>query len=286
MLPPILFITSLLYSSHPDDKPTGDMRERIDKKKLLEIARKNAMHMLKNGQLPGAATMRELEKARYGGKSINELTDFCKKLSNGEIPSDLSSVSSGDSDHDREGNSKAFHHPFVLKDRGPIVMNIRNSVPMPTRPVDVTNAILQAFPVSSGQQHRQSEMEWVPVDPNKTTEATPAVPTSTMTAAKPVKKPETCTTVALIEPSSSASATNPAITPSNNNVTHQNSGPQMSHPPAFVTYPPLRNYNAPPVEPLQPPPQPPPMLQQTTGGVFPPPAPAPVSQRMHKMVNL
>lgn len=235
------------------------MRERIDKKKLLEIARKNAMSMLKNGALPGITTIRELQRASYGGggKSIDELTDFCKKLSNGEVLTDLSSVSSGDSDHDREGNSKAFHHPFVLKDRGPIVLNIRNSIPIPTRSVDQTNAILQAFPVSSGQDHRQSEMEWVPVEPTKAkldqTNAAPPTQPSNSSAKKPAT--ESVTTVAVLEP--------------------VQRGPQMNHPPAFVTYPPLRSYaNNGHVEPLQPPPQPPPELGER---VFPIAPPVPVS---------
>lgn len=243
------------------------MRERIDKKKLLEIARKNAMTMLKNGALPGIATMKELQRAQYGGggKSIDELTDFCKKLSNGEVLTDLSSVSSGDSDHDREGNSKAFHHPFVLKDRGPIVLNIRNSIPIPTRSVDQTNAILQAFPVSSGQEHRQSEMEWVPVEPTKVKPVTtatdqykPATPAPSSSATSSTAKKTTTepiTTVALLEP------------------VHR--GPQMNHPPAFVTYPPLRSYaNNGPVEPLEPPPQLPPELG---GRVFPMAPPVAVS---------
>lgn len=240
------------------------MRERIDKKKLLEIARKNAMHMMKNGQLPGSA-MRQLEKARFGGKSIDELTDFCKKLSNGEVLTDLSSVSSGDSDHDREGNSKAFNHPFVLRDRGPIVMNIRNSVALPTRSVDQTNAILQAFPVSSGQDHRQSEMEWVPVEPKKllAIEASPAP--AAASAKQPAKKPEAVTTVAVIEPSSGAASS--AVPPPGFIPPPPPGGPQMNHPPAFITYPPLRSYpNSAPVAPLQPPPQPPAML---TDNVFP-----------------
>lgn len=50
--------------------------DRIDKKRLLEIARKNAITMLKNGTLPGtqnlAADAKEkaLAKMRYGGKFI------------------------------------------------------------------------------------------------------------------------------------------------------------------------------------------------------------------------
>lgn len=58
------------------------------------------------------------------GKSIEELTDYCKRLSNAEELGELSSLSE-DSDHDGEGKERAFHHPFEVKDRGPIVMNIR-----------------------------------------------------------------------------------------------------------------------------------------------------------------
>lgn len=90
------------------------------------------MTMLKNGTLPGTQNLAPgdkelfLHKMRYDGKTVEELTDFCKKLSNGEaLNEDLSSVSSGESDHDHEGHSKVFHHPFVLKDRGHIVMNIK-----------------------------------------------------------------------------------------------------------------------------------------------------------------
>lgn len=107
---------------------------RIDKKRLLEIARKNAIAMLKNGTFPGSDKLapdlkeKALEKMRHGGKSIEELTEYCRKLSNGEALGDLSSVSDDDSDHDRDGKDMAFHHPFVLKERGPIVMNIRVSI--------------------------------------------------------------------------------------------------------------------------------------------------------------
>ncbi|XP_059619856.1 protein Son isoform X2 [Phlebotomus argentipes] len=150
-------------------------REKIDKKKLLEIARKNAISMLKNGTLPGCQNLapadkeKALAKMTHGGKSIEELTEYCKKLSNGESLNDLSSVSSGneDSDHDKDGNAKAFHHPFVVKDRGPIVMNIKNSVPIPPKTAEQTKALLMQFPVSSGQHHRATESEWVPVSPKK-----------------------------------------------------------------------------------------------------------------------
>lgn len=50
--------------------------DRIDKKRLLEIARKNAISMLKNGTLPGTQNMapdtkeKVLAKMRYGGKQL------------------------------------------------------------------------------------------------------------------------------------------------------------------------------------------------------------------------
>lgn len=57
------------------------------------------------------------------GKTVDELTEFCKKLSKGEANGYLSNIS-GDSDIDAD-LEKPFHHPFVIKDRGPIVMNIK-----------------------------------------------------------------------------------------------------------------------------------------------------------------
>ncbi|XP_011184991.2 protein Son isoform X1 [Zeugodacus cucurbitae] len=140
----------------------------IDKKRLLEIARKNAISMFKRGNLPGCDSMSQevkdkvLLKMRYGGKTVQDLTDFCKKISNGENLSDLSSDE--DSDVDKSGNTKAFHHPFQLKEREPIVMHIRNATTLPLRPTsnDAVKAITMQFPVSSGERHRMTEA-WVPV---------------------------------------------------------------------------------------------------------------------------
>lgn len=195
------------------------MRDKIDKKKLFEIARQNAMSMLKNGTLPGSQNLAPADKERFlgqmrnRGKTIDELTDFCKKLSNGQTAdtfNDLSSVSSGDSesehpDHDKEGNSKAFNHPFVLKDRGPIVLNIRNSVPLPPRTVDQTKAITAQFPVSSGQQHRQSEA-WVPVEPKK---PAPPAPAPVVREQKPKRTQEQGGFALLNPPSGSPPAATP-----------------------------------------------------------------------------
>lgn len=56
--------------------------DRIDKKRLLEIARKNAISMLKNGTLPGTQNMapeakeKVLAKMRFGGKFVDRLTSI------------------------------------------------------------------------------------------------------------------------------------------------------------------------------------------------------------------
>lgn len=84
--------------------------------------------MLKSGTLPRISTNAKeklMAKIRHGGKTIEELTSYCKKLSRAEDLGELSDLS--DSDNDGEGQPKAFHHPFEVKDRGPIVMNIRVS---------------------------------------------------------------------------------------------------------------------------------------------------------------
>lgn len=82
--------------------------------------------MLKSGMLPRLsddAKEKMMAKIRHGGKTIEELTNYCKKLSRAEDLGELSDLS--DSDVDGDGMPRAFHHPFEVKDRGPIVMNIR-----------------------------------------------------------------------------------------------------------------------------------------------------------------
>ncbi|XP_050307702.1 protein Son [Anthonomus grandis grandis] len=150
---------------------------RIDKKKLLEIARRNAIQMMKSGSLPGALSLGTIAQEKMiaaiksGGKSIDELTDFCKSLSKKEELGELSSLSEKeDSDAD-----EPFHHPFKIKDRPTtITMNIKNAVPLPTKTTqERTTELRMQFPVSSGQQHRVNE-EWVPVAP-QTSQTKPVV---------------------------------------------------------------------------------------------------------------
>lgn len=111
------------------------------------------------------------------GKSVAELTEYCKKLSNGEIgDSDISDVES-------EVEERAFHHPFELKDREPIIMNIRNSVPIQPKSANEKKELLKLFPVSSGQEHRKTELEWVPVAPPPDPATKSSAPLAIMPAA-------------------------------------------------------------------------------------------------------
>lgn len=136
--------------------------------------------MLKNGMLPRIsddAKEKMIAKIRHGGKTIEELTNYCQKLSRAEDLGELSDLS--DSDVDGEGQPRAFHHPFEVKDRGPIVMNIRNSIPHAPKQASELKAIMSQFPVSSGKHHSAVENTWVPVT---TTKGATSTTTTTTTA--------------------------------------------------------------------------------------------------------
>ncbi|XP_076668342.1 uncharacterized protein LOC143368960 isoform X2 [Andrena cerasifolii] len=156
-------------------------RIEIDKKKLLEIARKNAINMIKQGTLPLAQQDKAIAAIQTGGKTVDELTDFCKSLSKSEALGELSSISS---EEDGSESEKGFHHPFLLKGRpSSIIMNIRDAKQLPTKTfqektVESSNQLRLQFPVSSGQHHRKSENEWIPVTPKKSEPKKQFVPAS------------------------------------------------------------------------------------------------------------
>ncbi|OAD59105.1 Protein SON, partial [Eufriesea mexicana] len=141
-------------------------RIEIDKKKLLEIARRNAINMIKQGTLPLVQQDKAIAAIQAGGKTVDELTDFCKSLSKSEALGELSSISS---EEDGSESEKGFHHPFLLKGRpSSIIMNIKDAKQLPTKTfqektVESSNQLRLQFPVSSGQHHRKSENEWIPV---------------------------------------------------------------------------------------------------------------------------
>jgi len=140
----------------------------IDKPRLLEIARKNAAKLMKNGCMPtDIFSTDQIVAIRAGGKSVEELTDYCKKLAEKDALGDACDFSDGSDDDD---GSTFIHHPFVVKERPmpQITLNIRNATPLPVRTpqeLAIANVVLKGvFPVSSGTQHRIKELEWKPVE--------------------------------------------------------------------------------------------------------------------------
>ncbi|XP_049872709.1 protein Son isoform X2 [Pectinophora gossypiella] len=181
--------------------PSGVKLADSEKKRLLEVARRNAINMLKNGAVPaGAAALpphtrnQVMAAIQSGGKSVDELTDFCKHLSKKEALGELSSVSSNDEGMSENEDTIAFHHPFLVKEKAPIVMNIRGGAPLPVKstsilPVANKEELRLQFPVSSGSQHREKASEWVPVSPKKS-EMQVAKLNSKPAAPKPVEPPK------------------------------------------------------------------------------------------------
>lgn len=138
--------------------------------------------MIKQGTLSVIQQDKAIAAIQSGGKTVDELTDFCKSLSKSEALGELSSISSEDEESESE---KGFHHPFLLKERpSSIIMNIKDAKQLPTKTfqektAETSNQLRLQFPVSSGQHHRRSENEWVPVTPKKPEPKKVFVPAST-----------------------------------------------------------------------------------------------------------
>lgn len=115
---------------------------------------------MKSGSLPGALTLgpqaqeKVIAAIKAGGKTIEELTEFCKTLSRKEELGELSSISddnSSDSDND-----KAFHHPFQIKDRPTsITMNIKVTR-VGLSQLDVMDLILECNSVANENNARKN----------------------------------------------------------------------------------------------------------------------------------
>uniref|UniRef100_A0A914W2X3 Protein SON n=1 Tax=Plectus sambesii TaxID=2011161 RepID=A0A914W2X3_9BILA len=168
------------------ESPTPrDSSGHIDKKKLFDIARRNASAMLQVGTLQQLKTMTadEIAKLKAGGRSIDELTEYCKKLQKrqdktkrkegGEV------VTSSDSEGGKSEDDLDFiNHPFEIKPNAGIILNIPNAVPLPVKTPHQRafneSQLRITFPVSSGQQHREKE-EWTPVEKGEKMALVPAV---------------------------------------------------------------------------------------------------------------
>lgn len=150
--------------SHKDKRKPDDRHLKIDKTKLREIAIKNAVNIAKVAGTPLAVAI------KAGGKSVEELTEYCKKIQEKEDERRKESHhydSSSDEEPAQVSDDEPFHHPFQVKEPATIIMDIKNAKQLPVvTPQErlVNSAQLRiTFPVSSGSQHR--EKEWVPVEP-------------------------------------------------------------------------------------------------------------------------
>ncbi|MFH4974337.1 hypothetical protein AB6A40_001046 [Gnathostoma spinigerum] len=156
---------------------------KIDKKKLLEIAQKNAAQMAQTGALPSAVNDGSLKKITTA-QSVDQLVDFCQRLQRSQDKQERREKGEKVSSDEEEKELKApkkkteeetdfVHHPFALKPAAPITINITNSafkkgtVPIQSKisqiRSDIDSQLSISFPVSSGQQHRTTDSEWEPV---------------------------------------------------------------------------------------------------------------------------
>lgn len=97
---------------------------------------------------------------KAGGKTIAELTAFCKKLQ--EEKEDGENVKSEDgSKVDEEQTQTVTHHPFLVKEKPditipPVIFPVNMNKPsLPA--VDPNKPLQEQFPVSCGSKHREKE---------------------------------------------------------------------------------------------------------------------------------
>ena len=98
------------------------MRSKINKERLLEIAKKNAAKILKTGGDFMGIDEDRLIAMKSGGTSLDELTKFCKELAKKglEDKDKIDFLAESESESDEE-----FRHPFMVNDKplpNPITM--------------------------------------------------------------------------------------------------------------------------------------------------------------------
>lgn len=105
------------------------------------------------GKIPPQYSMSAEERAtwRSGGKSLDDLTAFCKRMAQ----------RSRDRESSITTHLPTVNHPFLVKDRPlltEIIMHINNARAVPVRALQerVTQnlPLRELFPVSSGSTHR------------------------------------------------------------------------------------------------------------------------------------
>ncbi|XP_023233076.1 protein SON-like isoform X2 [Centruroides sculpturatus] len=145
--------------------------------------------MLEKGTLPKGFNIDSIRpeqrvSLKTGGKSVQELTDFCRAISQRDQEDNSSN---GSQDKQSDIDTPFIHHPFKLKEHQPVIkLNIKNAVQLPVKtPAEkVADAarLRTQFPVSSGSQHRLKELQWVPVeeDSKSSTKSSKSSPANTV----------------------------------------------------------------------------------------------------------
>jgi len=147
--------------------------EKIDKAKLLAIARANLAEMMIKGTLPASVDVDKFKlrhlKELSATKSVKEYTEFCRAISAMEAAAYSDSSLSGSDDSDEDVRSVITEvtfskkHPFVLKERKEIAIHVKDFVSRPTRTAqeiqEQNRRIEEEFPVSSGERHRNKEWQ-------------------------------------------------------------------------------------------------------------------------------
>ncbi|XP_038048094.1 protein SON-like isoform X2 [Patiria miniata] len=149
--------------------PRSDDEFKIDKAKLLEIAKANAYAKMQSGEFPpymkltpkSVVTKVDPKERR----SVEELTAVCKEIASkqqDDSDSDDSPINKPVGSDD-ETDEPFIRHPFKVREAPlgnvGIVMNIRNAV---QKPIQDKEMLRLTFPVSSGSQHRKKEDELGP----------------------------------------------------------------------------------------------------------------------------
>ena len=195
---------SALSTSTTRTRRTYTRAERIDKAKLLAIARENLAKMIQSGTLPGDVPVDKFKlrhlKELSNAKSVHQYTEFCRAISAMEAAAySDSSLSGSDIDSDDDVRSVISQvtfdgrHPFALKERKEIQIRVRDFAQLPARSAkELQTELREQFPVSSGKKHHIGELEWREVDPLDTTTPSPLaiMPPPMAPAPKAKKKTE------------------------------------------------------------------------------------------------
>ncbi|KAK6726657.1 hypothetical protein RB195_004779 [Necator americanus] len=151
-------------------------RGRIDKAKLLAIARKKAQKM----QLLGI-NLGSLDQMQNQPKSVDDFVSYCQQIQRRQDKEDRREKGENVSSDDEPGKSgsgaaspTSFKHPFGVKTTGQgegIKINIVNATTIPTKTPQeriLDNSQLRlVYPVSSGVTHKENTLQerdkWTPV---------------------------------------------------------------------------------------------------------------------------